>query len=128
VILHAENGVPRLRAAWCPRRTRSIPDIYNAAGQFVALTPGASFFDSVTSFEMARGGWIHTVILGAYEVDQTASVANWSTADAKRGGIGGAMDLLFGQGRSHHRDGAHRQQGPAQAAQEVQLSLTGRAA
>jgi 3-oxoacid CoA-transferase len=38
------------------------------------------------------------VILGAYEVDQTGSVANWSTADAKRGGIGGAMDLLSGSG------------------------------
>jgi 3-oxoacid CoA-transferase len=74
------------------------PDIYNAAGQYVALTPGASFFDSVTSFEMARGGWIDTVILGAYEVDETASVANWSTTDARRGGIGGAMDLLSGKG------------------------------
>jgi 3-oxoacid CoA-transferase B subunit len=73
-------------------------DHYNASGQFVALRPGASFFDSVTSFEMARGGRIDTVILGAYEVDQSGSVANWSTADAKRGGIGGAMDLLSGKG------------------------------
>jgi 3-oxoacid CoA-transferase len=47
---------------------------------------------------MARGGRIDTVILGAYEVDQSGSVANWSTADAKRGGIGGAMDLLSGKG------------------------------
>ena len=47
---------------------------------------------------MARGGHIDTVILGAYEVDQTGNVANWSTADAKRGGIGGAMDLLSGKG------------------------------
>jgi len=39
----------------------------------------------------ARGGRIDTVILGAYEVDQAGSVANWSTADAKRGGIGGAI-------------------------------------
>jgi 3-oxoacid CoA-transferase len=38
------------------------------------------------------------VILGAYEVDQHGNVANWSTADAKRGGIGGAMDLLSGKG------------------------------
>src|SRR5262249_9740719 len=76
---------------------RSIPTS-NAAGQFVALNAGASFFDSVTSFEMARGGFINTVILGAYEVDQEGSVANWSTADAKRGGIGGAMDLLSGKG------------------------------
>jgi 3-oxoacid CoA-transferase len=97
VILHAENGV--LGYGRMLTEEKDIdPDIYNAAGQFVALQPGASFFDSVTSFEMARGGRIDTVILGAYEVDQSASVANWSTADAKRGGIGGAMDLLSGKG------------------------------
>ncbi|HSC94745.1 MAG TPA: 3-oxoacid CoA-transferase [Burkholderiales bacterium] len=97
VILHAENGV--LGYGHMMKEGDDVdPDIYNAAGQYVALKPGASFFDSVTSFEMARGGHIDTVILGAYEVDQTASVANWSTADAKRGGIGGAMDLLSGKG------------------------------
>ena len=31
----------------------------------------------------------------------------------------------LGQGRSHHRHGAHRQQGPAEAAQEVHLSAHG---
>ena len=97
VILHAENGVLGY-GRMVTEENEIDPDIYNAAGQYVALTPGASFFDSVTSFEMARGGHIHTVILGAYEVDQTGSVANWSTADAKRGGIGGAMDLLSGKG------------------------------
>jgi 3-oxoacid CoA-transferase len=97
VILHAENGV--LGYGHMLTDEQGIdPDIYNAAGQYVALKPGSSFFDSVTSFEMARGGRIDTVILGAYEVDETASVANWSTADAKRGGIGGAMDLLSGKG------------------------------
>jgi 3-oxoacid CoA-transferase len=97
VILHAENGV--LGYGRMVSEEKEVdPDIYNAAGQYVQLKPGASFFDSVTSFEMARGGRIDTVILGAYEVDQTASVANWSTADAKRGGIGGAMDLLSGRG------------------------------
>ncbi|MCX6019985.1 MAG: 3-oxoacid CoA-transferase subunit A, partial [Chloroflexi bacterium] len=96
VILHAENGV--LGYGEMVTGDDVDPDVYNAAGQFVSLKPGASFFDSVTSFEMARGGHIDTVILGAYEVDQTASVANWSTADAKRGGIGGAMDLLSGKG------------------------------
>ncbi|HKA44290.1 MAG TPA: 3-oxoacid CoA-transferase [Burkholderiales bacterium] len=97
VILHAENGVLGY-GRMVSEEGEIDPDIYNAAGQFVALKPGASFFDSVTSFEMARGGRIDTVILGAYEVDQTGSVANWSTADAKRGGIGGAMDLLSGKG------------------------------
>ena len=97
VILHAENGVLGY-GRMVTEENEIDPDIYNAAGQFVALKPGASFFDSVTSFEMARGGRIDTVILGAYEVDQTGSVANWSTSDAKRGGIGGAMDLLSGKG------------------------------
>jgi 3-oxoacid CoA-transferase len=97
VILHAENGVLGY-GQMVHEESQIDPDIYNAAGQFVAINPGASFFDSVTSFEMARGGWIDTVILGAYEVDQTGSVANWSTSDAKRGGIGGAMDLLSGKG------------------------------
>ena len=97
VILHAENGVLGY-GRMVSEENEIDPDIYNAAGQFVALTPGASFFDSVTSFEMARGGWIDTVILGAYEVDESGSVANWSTSDAKRGGIGGAMDLLSGKG------------------------------
>src|SRR5215471_7352502 len=97
VTLHAENGV--LGYGHMVSDENEIdPDVYNAAGQFVALNRGASFFDSVTSFEMARGGRLDTVILGAYEVDQQGSVANWSTADAKRGGIGGAMDLLSGKG------------------------------
>ena len=67
--------------------------IYNAAFQFVALMPGASFFDSVTSFEMVRGGWVDTVILGAYEVDESGSVANQSPAGRAlarpRSGVGG---------------------------------------
>src|SRR6516165_3298393 len=97
VILHAENGVLGY-GRMVSDESEIDPDIYNAAGQFVALNRGASFFDSVASFEMARGGRIDTVILGAYEVDEQGSVANWSTADAKRGGIGGAMDLLSGKG------------------------------
>jgi 3-oxoacid CoA-transferase len=94
VTLHAENGI--LGDGRMVEGDEIDLDIYNAAGQFVALEKGASFFDSVTSFEMARGGHIDTVILGAYEVDQEGNVANWSTADEKRGGIGGAMDLVAG--------------------------------
>lgn len=94
VWLHAENGV--LGYGKMVAGDDVDLDIYNASGQFVALKPGASFFDSVTSFEMARGGFIDTVILGAYEVDQYGNVANWSTSDEKRGGIGGAMDLVAG--------------------------------
>jgi 3-oxoacid CoA-transferase len=94
VTLHAENGV--LGYGKMVAGDNIDLDVYNASGQFVELKPGASFFDSVASFEMARGGKIDTVILGAYEVDQQANVANWSTSDKIRGGIGGAMDLISG--------------------------------
>jgi 3-oxoacid CoA-transferase len=95
VVLHAENGV--LGYGGLIEGDGIDLDVYNAGGQFVSLQPGASFFDSVTSFEMARGGHIDTVVLGAYEVDQNADVANWTTEDALRGGIGGAMDLIAGK-------------------------------
>jgi 3-oxoacid CoA-transferase len=94
VWLHAENGV--LGYGRTVTGDAIDPDVYNAGGQFVASVPGMSFFDSVTSFEMARGGRIDTVILGAYEVDEQGNLANWSVSDARRGGIGGAMDLVSG--------------------------------
>jgi 3-oxoacid CoA-transferase len=96
VILHAENGM--LGYGGFTSGDDIDLNIFNATGQFVSTVPGTAFFDSVTSFEMARGGWIDTVILGAYEVDSEANVANWSTTDARRGGIGGALDLLSGRG------------------------------
>ena len=125
VILHAENGVLGY-GEMVSDEDKIDPDIYNAAGQFVSLKPGASFFDSVTSFEMARGGRIDTVILGAYEVDQHGNVANWSTTDAKRGGIGGAMDLLSGKGEliivMEHADS----KGRPKLRQECTYPLTGK--
>lgn len=94
IVLHAENGV--LGYGRMVSGDAVDPDYYNASGQYIELKPGASFFDSVTSFEMARGGRIDTVVLGAYEVDETGGVANWSTQNEKLGGIGGAMDLVSG--------------------------------
>jgi 3-oxoacid CoA-transferase len=95
VWLHAENGV--LGYGGIVSGDAVDPDVFNAGGQFVEAVPGTSFFESVMSFEMARGGHIDTVILGAYEVDQEGNVANWSITDARRGGIGGAMDLISGE-------------------------------
>jgi 3-oxoacid CoA-transferase len=110
VWLHAENGV--LGYGGMVTGDAIDPDVYNASGQFVQPIAGTSYFDSVTSFEMARGGHIDTVILGAYEVDQQGNVANWSIANAQRGGIGGAMDLVAGDAEliivMEHRDSKDR--------------------
>lgn len=94
VVLHAENGI--LGYGPLVDVQDADPDWYNAGGGFVSLKPGASFFDSVTSFEMARSGKLSAVILGGYQVDETGNLANWSTPGMVGGGIGGAMDLIAG--------------------------------
>ena len=128
VLLHAENGI--LGYGGMVSGQDIDPDIYNAGGQFVSVVPGASFFDSVTSFEMARGGRIDTVILGAYEVDEQANLANWSTAQSVKsgiGGIGGAMDLVAGNSEliviMEHTDSKDR----AKLRRQCTYPLTGRA-
>jgi len=60
------------------------------------LRDGASFFDSVTSFEIARGGRLYAVVLGTYQVGGNGDLANWSVPGMVGGGIGGAMDLAVG--------------------------------
>ncbi len=94
VMIHAENGV--LGCGPVIDREHADLDHFNAGGGFVSILPGASFFDSVTSFEMARSGKLDAVVLGAYQVDQSGALANWSTPGMAGGGIGGAMDLVAG--------------------------------
>ncbi|WUH98563.1 3-oxoacid CoA-transferase subunit A [Spirillospora sp. NBC_00431] len=94
IVLHSENGV--LGYGTIASRDDYDPEIYNAGGQYVHLEKGASFFESVTSFEMVRGGKVDFVALGAFQVDADANLANWSTPNMVGGGIGGAMDLVAG--------------------------------
>jgi 3-oxoacid CoA-transferase len=94
VTLHAENGL--LGYGALDDGQELDPDIYDAAGGFVAVRPGGSFFESVTSFEMARSGRLASVVLGAYQVGERGDLANWSTPEQVGGGIGGAMDLVAG--------------------------------
>lgn len=94
VTLHAENGI--MGYGGQVSGDEIDPDVYNAGSEFVSVRPGASFFDSVESFEMARSGRLDAVVLGAYQVDQDANLANWTTPAQTGGGIGGAMDLVAG--------------------------------
>jgi 3-oxoacid CoA-transferase len=94
ITLHAENGV--LGYGALATAENFDEQHYNAGSQFVTLEPGASFFDSVTSFEMIRGGHVDVVALGAFQVDEEGSVANWSSPQMVGGAIGGAMDLVAG--------------------------------
>jgi 3-oxoacid CoA-transferase B subunit len=52
--------------------------------------------DSSASFGMIRGGHLDATVLGAFEVDQDANIANWIIPNDKQLGVGGAMDMVGG--------------------------------
>jgi len=94
ITLHSENGM--LNYGEFVRGDDFDPDLHDAGGYFVTVRDGASFFDSVTSFEIARGGRLYAVVLGTYQVGGNGDLANWSVPGMVGGGIGGAMDLAVG--------------------------------
>jgi 3-oxoacid CoA-transferase len=97
IVLHAENGLLGYGGRLSPGDADD--DVYNAASDPVSLRAGASTFDTVTAFEIGRGGRLDAVVLGAYQVDADGSFANWTTPEMGGGAIGGAMDLVVRPGK-----------------------------
>ncbi len=91
VTLHAENGF--LGYGPEPSEDEYQWHLYNAVGQAVTALPGASVFDSIAAFTMARGGHLDVVILGGLQVSAGGDLANWWAPYMAAGGMGGAMDL-----------------------------------
>ncbi|MFZ5924312.1 MAG: 3-oxoacid CoA-transferase subunit B [Bacillota bacterium] len=97
ITLHSENGFLGLGPAALPGQ--ELPDLVNAGGQPVTVVPGASFFDTAMSFTIIRGGHIDVTVLGALEVDEEGSLANWWIPAKGGPGMGGGMDLVTGAKR-----------------------------
>jgi 3-oxoacid CoA-transferase B subunit len=75
------------------RRGSEDRNLIDAGGTYVTIETGGSYFDSVLSFSLVRGGRLDLAVIGALQVSAAGDLANWIIPGKYAPGIGGGMEL-----------------------------------
>ena len=126
IFLHTENGL--LGVGPRPTEDELDPDLVDAAKRPITALPGASYFDSASSFAMIRGGHVDVAVLGALQVSERGDIANWAIPGKDVMGVGGAMDLVVGANRVVVTMISTTPSGEAKLVRECTFPLTAREA
>ena len=121
VFFQSENGL--IGTGPLPAEGMAHPTLTDAGGRPVTALPGASTFDSATSFGLIRGGHVDLTVLGGLQVDQGGRLANWMVPGKMVPGMGGAMDLVSGARRVVVAM-QHTARGAAKIVRECTLPIT----
>ena len=121
LILQTENGA--ILAG--PAEDKNDLRVIDAGGAPISVLPGGAFISSDLSFAIMRGGHVDATVLGALEVDQEGSLANWMIPQVRIPGMGGAMDIVTGAKKVYIATRHFNKDGTCKLVKKCTLPLTG---